>query len=314
MGRAKVKLELIAKERSRNTTFQKRKKGLKKKTYEFSTLCDVDACLIIFGPKQGNRLIEPETWPENREDVLNIIERFRKNCTATEGRGNRHIGIPEFYEDQIKKLRRELIELRQHNSKTQYPTWDNRLDNLSVDQLKHLAASLDSKIEFVKAMIDLNEGNHYVLDDVTGLIEYSVPPMNQNPPPPLPLPHLPYRDSYNRSTMDDMQIHMNPHHQPYCALDQSLVINGMDCMGNYYGTSNSIIPYHPTTVVAPMSNQICYNPMLPTVDEMTVINNTGGGPVRPCYFTHPYFAPPLHQINEFFDLQDYHHDLDDKRS
>ncbi|XP_043694612.1 agamous-like MADS-box protein AGL80 [Telopea speciosissima] len=180
MGRAKVKLELIAKERSRNTTFQKRKKGLKKKTNEFSTLCDVDACLIIFGPKQ-------------------------------EGRGNRHIGIPEFYEDQIKKLRRELNELRQHNGKTQYPTWDNRLDNLSVDQLKHLAASLDSKIEFVKAMIDLNERNHYVLHDATGLIEYSVPPMNQNPPP---FPLLPYRDSYNRSTMDDMQMHMNPHHQP----------------------------------------------------------------------------------------------------
>ncbi|XP_043694048.1 MADS-box transcription factor PHERES 2-like [Telopea speciosissima] len=313
MGCAKLMLELIAKERSCNTTFQKIKKGLKKKTYEFSTLCDVDACLIIFGPKQGNRLIEPKTWPENREDVLNIIEWFRKNCTATEGRGNRHIDIPEFYEDQIKKLRRELTELKQQNSKTQYPTWDNRLDNLFVDQLKHLAASLDSKIEFLKTMIDLNKGYHYVLDDVARLIEYFVPPMNQNPAPSLPLPILAYRDSYNRSTMDDMHMHLNPHHQPYCALDQSLVINGMECMGNYYGTSNSIIPYHPTAVVSPMSNQICYNP-IPTVVEMTVINNAEGGSVRPCYFSHPYFAPPLHQINEFFDLHDYHHDLDDKRS
>ncbi|XP_042493275.1 agamous-like MADS-box protein AGL82 [Macadamia integrifolia] len=324
MGRAKVKLELIAKERSRNTTFQKRKKGLKKKTYEFSTLCGVDACLIILGPKQGDRFVEPETWPENREDVLNIIEQFRNS--SSEGPGKRHIGIPEFLEDQTKKVRTKLAELRLHKDKGKYPTWDDRINNLSEDQLKNLIASLDSKLELVKLMIDLNEGNHSVLNDVTGLIGYSVPVINQNPPPS-------YMDFSNTTTMDDihmqMQMQMLHHHQPlssykppdhnrhHLSIDYHVPLD--PSLGNCYGTSSSIMPYHPAAMMTSMSGQIYYNPMLPSCDEKAMHNNTGGGSL-PCYFSpnmqpmmHPYFAPPLHQINEFSDLQDYHHALDDQR-
>ena len=45
MGRSRLPLELIPKEKSRKITFQKRTMGLKKKTYEISTLCGVDACV-----------------------------------------------------------------------------------------------------------------------------------------------------------------------------------------------------------------------------------------------------------------------------
>ncbi|XP_043694614.1 MADS-box transcription factor PHERES 1-like [Telopea speciosissima] len=305
MGRAKVKLELIATERSRNTTFQKRKKGLKKKTYEFSTLCGVDACLIILGPNQGDRVVEPETWLENREDVLNIIDQFRKNCTV--GPGKRHVDIPDLLEDQTKKVRFKLAELRQWKDKDKYPTWDDRINNFSKDQLMTLVASLDSKLELVKLMIDLNEINHNPLDDVIGLIGYSVPPMNQNPPllPP------PYVDFSNTSTMDDIHMQMQHHHR--LSIDYGHLINGMDFVTNCYGASNSIMPYH----VPSMSSQIYYNPMLPTCNEKAImLNNTEGGPV-PCYISpnmqpmmHPYFAPSMHQINEFSDLQDYHQVLD----
>lgn len=41
MGRARLTMDLIPNKKSRNTTFQKRKNGLKKKMYEFSTLCGV---------------------------------------------------------------------------------------------------------------------------------------------------------------------------------------------------------------------------------------------------------------------------------
>ncbi|OVA10793.1 Transcription factor [Macleaya cordata] len=77
MGRAKLNMELIAKEKSRYTTFLKRKKGLKKKIYEFSTLCGVDACMILYAPKQGDRSIEPETWPNNLDETHRIIKRLQ---------------------------------------------------------------------------------------------------------------------------------------------------------------------------------------------------------------------------------------------
>ncbi|XP_042506805.1 uncharacterized protein LOC122083157 [Macadamia integrifolia] len=297
MGRAKRKYELIKKERSRNTTFHKRNNSLKKMISEFSTLCDVEACLITFGPMKGT---EPETWPEDREDVFKIIDRFKENCKATKERKTQHIGLHEFYEDQIKKLSKELAELQESNNKTKYPNWDDHIGSFSVDQLKTLAASLDSKIEFVEGMIDLNEGNYYVLDEVTRLMECSNPPLNQNLPP-----HC-----------DDLhhQDHQHYNLDPSLVYQTTSLINDQDCMGIHYGTSSSIIPYdHPTAMVAPMPNLICYNPMLATIDEMTMANNAGGGLVHPCYFSsnmqamiHPYFTPQLHQINEF------HHSLDDQ--
>ncbi|XP_042476855.1 agamous-like MADS-box protein AGL103 [Macadamia integrifolia] len=125
--------------------FKGEKEVLRKKICDVSTLCDVEACLIIYGPNQG----EPaETWPENREDVLNIIDRYRKKCIATKGKGIRQIVLNEFYKGRIKKLRRELIELQEINKKTKYSTWDDRINNLSVDQLKTLSSSLGFRIEF----------------------------------------------------------------------------------------------------------------------------------------------------------------------
>ena len=47
MVRSRLPLDLIPKEKSRKITFQKRTMGLKKKTYEISTLCGVDACVIL---------------------------------------------------------------------------------------------------------------------------------------------------------------------------------------------------------------------------------------------------------------------------
>ncbi|KAJ4975574.1 hypothetical protein NE237_000680 [Protea cynaroides] len=301
MGRAKVKLELIAKEKSRNTTFQKRKKGLKKKTYEFSTLCGVDACLIIFDPKQGDG-VQPDTWPENRENVLNIIQKFRKH--SREEQGKRQLGLPQFLEDQTKKLRSDLVKLRQRNGNAKYPTWDNYINDFSLIELRTLIASLNSKLELVKLNIDLTVLNH----DVAGLIEYPVPP-------PLNQSSQPYWDSSNSNLMDDMDMYMhNQHHQHRLAIDYiptdpslvfqtTMVNNGMDCMGNRYGSSSSIVPYHPATVLAPMSNPINY-------DEMAVLNNTGGQ--LPFYYSpnmqqmmHSYFQPQPHPINDFSDLQDY---------
>nr|GEY18653.1 transcription factor, MADS-box [Tanacetum cinerariifolium] len=50
MGRAKLRMELIKKEKTRITTYHKRKLGILKKASEFSILCDVDTIMIITPP------------------------------------------------------------------------------------------------------------------------------------------------------------------------------------------------------------------------------------------------------------------------
>lgn len=52
MGRKKIKIEKINDERTRQTTFSKRKVGLVKKAIELSVLCDCEVLLIGFGPQQ----------------------------------------------------------------------------------------------------------------------------------------------------------------------------------------------------------------------------------------------------------------------
>ncbi|KAJ4970126.1 hypothetical protein NE237_003225 [Protea cynaroides] len=354
MGRAKVKLERIAKEKSRNTTFQKRKKGLKKKAYEFSTLCGVDACLIIFGPNQsdgGGRCVqpEPETWPENHDDVLNIIEKFRMH--SREEQVKRQTGVPQFFEDKTKKIRGDLVKLRHRNNKYQYPTWDDCINDFSETQLRNLIASLNSKIELLNLKIDLSERN-----DVTGLLDYSIPPpLNQYPPLPL-LPPPPYWDSYSidyvpsdpslvfqttmvNSSMDFMgdrngaasssiiPCHPASAGDRYGASSSIIPYNPESASDRYgasssdrYGASSGIIPCHPESAsdrsgasssIVPYQPGSAVAPILPTFDEMAVINNTGGEPF-PCYFSpdrqpmmHSYFTQQLHSNNDFFDLQDY---------
>ncbi|KAF8377181.1 hypothetical protein HHK36_030554 [Tetracentron sinense] len=153
MGRAKLNLELISKEKSRNTTFQKRKKGLKKKSYEFSTLCDVDACLIIFGPKHGDRPLE--IWPENSNEVLRIINRYKDH--SKEEREKRNLNLSNFFEDRKKKVEEELSKLRQKNNEINYSlqTWDDDMNIFTEDQL---IFSLDCKLEYLKTKIGSMKG------------------------------------------------------------------------------------------------------------------------------------------------------------
>ncbi|GJT51233.1 retrotransposon-related protein, partial [Tanacetum coccineum] len=56
MGQVKLRMELIKKEKTRITTYHKRKLGILKKASEFSILCDVDTIMIITPPNSN----EPE--------------------------------------------------------------------------------------------------------------------------------------------------------------------------------------------------------------------------------------------------------------
>lgn len=48
MGRAKIEIKRIENKTNRGVTYSKRRKGLLKKAYELSVLCDTDVALLMF--------------------------------------------------------------------------------------------------------------------------------------------------------------------------------------------------------------------------------------------------------------------------
>nr|ASZ79980.1 MADS89 [Bambusa multiplex] len=105
MARKKVNLLRIANDSTRRTTFKKRRKGLMKKAQELSTLCDVKACVVVYGEGEA----QPEVWP-SVPAARSILERFK--------------AMPEL--DQCKKmmtqegfLRQRITKLREQLQKSQ---------------------------------------------------------------------------------------------------------------------------------------------------------------------------------------------------
>ncbi|KAA8538585.1 hypothetical protein F0562_028221 [Nyssa sinensis] len=109
--------------------FLNRSKGLKKKTLELATLCDVDAAIIIFD-RQGN---QPKTWPEDPNEVARILQRYK------DGGGQN-------------KKRRKIDDDQEVLDTTVTYTTDT-LESLSTGELQILLAKLDSKLSVVNAKI-----------------------------------------------------------------------------------------------------------------------------------------------------------------
>ncbi|KAL5996897.1 hypothetical protein ACLOJK_007820 [Asimina triloba] len=143
MGRAKLSIKLIEDRKARKITFNRRIQGLKKKAYEFSTLCDVDTCLICFSEDSN----KPISWPEDPAEARRIIRRYQMTCQ----------------EESAKKLQRPTTAM-QDDLSTLFHTWDDRLDNWPASALGELLSSLDEKIEMVRKRIESLEGSNPCLE------------------------------------------------------------------------------------------------------------------------------------------------------
>ncbi|KAJ0099503.1 hypothetical protein Patl1_22059 [Pistacia atlantica] len=153
MGRGKLTMELIEKEKARMITYQKRKKGLKKKAQEFSTLCGVPTCLIIYGPKLQNHPAELDFWPKERKDVMEVINLYREKDFSAHG--NRPQSLIDFFSSRKRKVDDKITKLYKANLEAKFPRWDDRFNSFSVDQLKVLVAICDTKIEAARRRIEV---------------------------------------------------------------------------------------------------------------------------------------------------------------
>ncbi|KAF9618652.1 hypothetical protein IFM89_002347 [Coptis chinensis] len=154
MVRGKLNMQLISNEKSSNVTFGKRKDGLKKKLHEFTTLCGVDACMIVYGPNHGDRSLAPETWPENKDEVHRILSRYCRSKVKNNGTARKDEDLSKKLKDRRKKQECEHDNTREKNDKSECSMGDDHINKLSEDQLKQFSNELDYKIDSIQKKIE----------------------------------------------------------------------------------------------------------------------------------------------------------------
>jgi hypothetical protein len=128
----------------RRATFLKRKQSQKKKLYELTTLCDIEAFMLCVGPNG-----EIDTWPENPQELKRIIDRYMK--IGKNEREKRMMGVSDFIDAQKKKLEEELSRVRGKNDeKMSSLSWDSRLDGFEEDSLRDVWGSIEGKLQKVR--------------------------------------------------------------------------------------------------------------------------------------------------------------------
>ncbi|KAJ7950701.1 agamous-like MADS-box protein AGL80 [Quillaja saponaria] len=147
MAKKKAKLSYITNDAARKVTFKKRKKSLLKKVKELSTLCGIQACVIIYGTNER----EPDVWPSPFE-VQSIISAFKKKSEIdqTKNMVNQESFLRQRITkavEQVKKQRRENREKEIERVMYQCLVDSQGLQKLSLVDLNQLGWMVDKNIK-----------------------------------------------------------------------------------------------------------------------------------------------------------------------
>ncbi|KAL6657404.1 hypothetical protein ACP70R_005184 [Stipagrostis hirtigluma subsp. patula] len=124
MARKKLNLQRIGNDATRRATFKKRRNGLMKKARELSTLCGVDACLVVYGEGAS----QPEVWPSAPE-AARVVARFK--------------AMPEL--DQCKKMMDMNGILKQRNDKAKEQLNKAKRENRERETKLHLQQAINRR-------------------------------------------------------------------------------------------------------------------------------------------------------------------------
>ncbi|RLM99603.1 hypothetical protein C2845_PM06G26420 [Panicum miliaceum] len=182
MPRGKLGMKLIENPKKRRATYKNRRDGLVQKTSQLATLCGVEALLICFDPKPagsgqdgGGSAYAVTTWPADREDVLELIKKYRE----TPADKIRHsFTAAAYYQEELAKQQRKLLKIEQCGP-DMLSLQDCRLADLSPADLDGLLVTLDETLRKAQQRI-VALGGH-VEDDG------DVPSANATVAAPMPL-------------------------------------------------------------------------------------------------------------------------------
>ncbi|KAF5735031.1 Agamous-like MADS-box protein A [Tripterygium wilfordii] len=138
MARKKVNLIYITDESTRKTTFRKRRNGLIKKVDELSTLCGIQACVILYSCFDS----QPSVWPS--ADGANRVLRKFKNMSELD-QGKRRMDQESFLRQRIEKANQQLKK--------------QCLANRELEMTKVMLENLrgESSVENLMNVMDLND-------------------------------------------------------------------------------------------------------------------------------------------------------------
>ncbi|XP_042027306.1 agamous-like MADS-box protein AGL80 [Salvia splendens] len=175
MTRKKVTLAYITNDSERKASYKKRKKGLIKKVSKLSTLCGVQACVIIYSPYDT----VPVVWPSPL-DAQSILARFRKLSIMDQSR--KMVNQESFTRQRIKKATEQLRRLQKDNTCRELEAFMFRcilgqasLDDLQIHDVSEMSFVISQTLRDIKARMDAMAAEHQ---------------RNLSAPPPLP-PLLP---------------------------------------------------------------------------------------------------------------------------
>ncbi|XP_052190047.1 agamous-like MADS-box protein AGL103 [Diospyros lotus] len=308
MGRAKLQMELISDKKNCYRTFIKRNKGLTKKAYELKTLCSVDVCLIVYGPKLNERPSDQEEiWPRNRDEIQALIESYRKQ--SAEDRRRRTNDLSNFFEDRNKKAEETLMKLRKKNDEAKYPTWNDRYNDFSKEELRQFGAIVEKKLQEVKARVaafannqdNLLQDHHFY--DMTMIHHHPLYDLQAAPGKGMSLHQL-QANSYDSMVNPVMMVPLNENNNHYMSggggggssssthlhHDHELLLGGAS------SSSNFPVCYDPATAIGYYSFSIPAGAMVPYV-QLPMIP---GAPN-----SHQVHAPH-HEIDDYYEVDEFH--------
>ncbi|XP_024314493.1 agamous-like MADS-box protein AGL80 [Brachypodium distachyon] len=108
MGRKKVSLQRIPNDAARRATFRNRHDVLVKKASELSTLCNIKACVIVYGEGEA----QPEVW-SFVDEVVPILHRYK--AMPEIGQCKKTVTQEDFLRQRIDKLKRQVHKAVQEN-------------------------------------------------------------------------------------------------------------------------------------------------------------------------------------------------------
>ncbi|KAJ9566379.1 hypothetical protein OSB04_002345 [Centaurea solstitialis] len=140
MGRGKIEMKRIEDDITRHVSFRNRKKGLFKKAYELSVLCDAEIALIIFGDSGS-----VSEYASN--NIKSTIERYKKETSTTPYTWSSQEINAQFYQQESEKLREQIQILENTNRHLM----GEGLGCLNVKELMELETRLERGIDMVKS-------------------------------------------------------------------------------------------------------------------------------------------------------------------
>nr|NP_001289658.1 MADS-box protein SOC1-like [Eucalyptus grandis]AAP33085.1 SOC1-like floral activator MADS3 [Eucalyptus grandis] len=138
MARGKTKMRRIENATSRQVTFSKRRKGLLKKAYELSVLCEAEVAVIIFS--QNGKLYE---FSSNSE-IRKTIDRYRRstNVDTYQLCGRYILHLKQETMDMERKI--ELLEVSQQKLSGQC------LGSCSINEIQEIGDQLEQSLSSIR--------------------------------------------------------------------------------------------------------------------------------------------------------------------